>query len=420
MCQGELGANNHSGEIDGEITKKLYCEKRDKMKCQTTELEIETLVHRIKEGDMDLQPDFQRGEIWTPQKKRKLIDSILRGWRIPPIHVVRSSDIIDEVLDGQQRLAAIRDFYDNIISVDGHIEPFDSDLVALDALYYRDLPKEWQRKFRQYSVNIVRLTEFKPEEPAELFYRLNQPTALTSAEQRNAYMGVTRDQVKNLSNQFIAQGASQELIGFSNSRLAYDEIISKFCYTVKIETLKKKITATDISEQYRSNEPFSDECIEIVSSTTKRFMDCIKSCTGFKFTFNKATLFSWLVFIRQNLSLDDTKMQEIMVNFEFCRGYIKGKYKKLEAEYFESYVQLKKSLPFFEIMLNTFNQRSSMGSTDALSIIYRDIIIHIFKDAFGGFKSDMFQYAVMTFEEVENMNDVLERISDRFNWGEIF
>lgn len=390
------------------------------MKCQTTELEIETLVNRIKEGDMDLQPDFQRGEIWTPQKKKKLIDSILRGWRIPPIHVVRSSEIIDEVLDGQQRLAAIRDFSDNEICVDGHIEPLDNSIEELDGLYYKDLPKEWQRKFRQYSVNIVRLTEFKPEEPAELFYRLNQPTALTSAEQRNAYIGITRDQVKTLSNQFIAQGASQELIGFSNSRLAYDEIISKFCYALKIGTLKKKITATDISEQYRRGEPFSDECIETVSSTTKRLMNCIQNCQDFKFSFNKATLFSWLVFIRQNLSLDDKKMQKIMVNFEFCRGYVKGKYKKLEEEYFDLYSQLKQQLPFFETMLNTFTQRSSMGSTDALSIIYRDIIIHIFRDAFCGVDTDLLLYAVTVFEKMENMNDVLEKVAEKYNWGGSF
>lgn len=30
------------------------------MKCQATELEIETIVNRIENGDMDLQPDFQR------------------------------------------------------------------------------------------------------------------------------------------------------------------------------------------------------------------------------------------------------------------------------------------------------------------------------------------------------------------------
>lgn len=61
------------------------------MKCESTDLEIETIVNRIKNEDMDLQPDFQRGEIWTLQKKQKLIDSILRGWKIPPIHVIHNN-----------------------------------------------------------------------------------------------------------------------------------------------------------------------------------------------------------------------------------------------------------------------------------------------------------------------------------------
>lgn len=40
------------------------------MKCESTDLEIETLISRIKNGDIDLQPDFQRGEIWTVQKNK--------------------------------------------------------------------------------------------------------------------------------------------------------------------------------------------------------------------------------------------------------------------------------------------------------------------------------------------------------------
>lgn len=388
------------------------------MKCQTTELEVETLVNRIKNGDMDLQPDFQRGEIWPTQKKKKLIDSVLRGWRIPPIHVVLNSKAIDEVLDGQQRLASIRDFYDNIICVDGQIEPLDSAITKLDGLFYRDLPKEWQRRFRQYSVNIVRLTEFKPEEPAELFYRLNQPSALTSAEQRNAYIGITRDQVKQLSDLFISLGASKELIGFSNSRLAYDEIISKFCYTVEIATLKRKITSTDLSEQYRKGVPFSDECIETTSETIQKFLGCAKDWNEFKFSFNKATLFSWLIFVRQNLYIDDQELQRVVVNFEFCRSFIKGKYKKADDKYSETYKQLQKQLPFFEIMLNTFNQRSSMGSTDALSIIYRDVIIGIFRDALLGKNTDLLNCAMDSFYKHENMNYVLETIVDKYNWGE--
>lgn len=390
------------------------------MKCESTDLEIETIVNRIKNEDMDLQPDFQRGEIWTLQKKQKLIDSILRGWKIPPIHVINNNQSIDEILDGQQRLAAIRDFYDNIICIDGKILPENSELIQLDGMHYRDLPKKWQRQFRQYSIVIIRLTEYQPEEPAELFYRLNQPTTLTSAEQRNAYIGVTRDQVKELSNKFVALGASKETIGFSNSRLAYDEIISKFCFSVETGTLKKKITSNDISIQYRQAIPFSDECIRIVAKTLEKFMECIIGWDDFKYSFNKATIFSWFVFIRRNLSLSDTELKNVIGYFEFCRAFIKGKYKKVDQRYIEVFSSLQKRNSFFEIMLNTFNQRSSMGSTDALSIIYRDIIITVFRDMLWGNETELIQYTINTFKELENLNYTLEKIVEKYNWGEKF
>lgn len=390
------------------------------MKCESTDLEIETIVSRIKNEDLDLQPDFQRGEIWTLQKKQKLIDSILRGWKIPPIHVIHNNQSIDEVLDGQQRLAAIRDFYDNIICIDGKILPENSELIQLDGMHYRDLPKKWQRQFRQYSIVIIRLTEYQPEEPAELFYRLNQPTTLTSAEQRNAYIGVTRDQVKELSNKFVALGASKETIGFSNSRLAYDEIISKFCFSVETGTLKKKITSNDISIQYRQAIPFSDECIRIVAKTLEKFMECIIGWDDFKYSFNKATIFSWFVFIRRNLSLSDTELKNVIGYFEFCRAFIKGKYKKVDQRYIEVFSSLQKRNSFFEIMLNTFNQRSSMGSTDALSIIYRDIIITVFRDMLWENETELIQYTINTFKELENLNYTLEKIVEKYNWGEKF
>ena len=282
------------------------------MKCEANSLEIETIINRIERQDIELQPDFQRGEVWSSSKRKKLIDSILRDWRIPPIHFVQGHNEIDEVLDGQQRLAAIRDFYNGQFCIDGQIEPKDESILALDGRFYKDLPNEWKRRFNRYSINIVRLTEFKPSEPAELFYRLNQPTALTSAEQRNAYMGATRDQVKHLSDMFVKLGASKEVIGFSNSRLAYDEIISKFCYTVEHKTLKQKITSTNLSEQYREGRPFSDMCIDLVERTIQKFLECLKAHQDISFSLNKATLFSWLIFTRQNLDCKNRDLEEVI------------------------------------------------------------------------------------------------------------
>jgi hypothetical protein len=108
----------------------------------TSDPDIATIVRRIERNVIDLQPDFQRGEVWSAGKKQRLIDSILRKWHVPPIHLVAKSGGKYDVLDGQQRLTAIRDFVRGKFAIDGDIEPHDSRLVELDGLRYFDLPED--------------------------------------------------------------------------------------------------------------------------------------------------------------------------------------------------------------------------------------------------------------------------------------
>ena len=60
------------------------------MRLLPSDPDIETIVSCIKSGDIDLQPDFQRGEVWSMTKKQRLIDSVLRDWHEPPIHVIEN------------------------------------------------------------------------------------------------------------------------------------------------------------------------------------------------------------------------------------------------------------------------------------------------------------------------------------------
>jgi hypothetical protein len=39
-------------------------------------------------------PDWQRQKVWNKKKKQGLIDSILRGWKLPKFYFVKSSDEI--------------------------------------------------------------------------------------------------------------------------------------------------------------------------------------------------------------------------------------------------------------------------------------------------------------------------------------
>lgn len=56
-------------------------------------------------------PEWQRGEVWDELRKKNLIDSILRGWKLPKFYFVRLNDEDYEVVDGQQRLTAIYEFF---------------------------------------------------------------------------------------------------------------------------------------------------------------------------------------------------------------------------------------------------------------------------------------------------------------------
>ncbi len=392
------------------------------MRCNLSNIQLETIISRIKHGTLNLQPDFQRGEVWSLDKKKKLIDSILRDWRIPPIHVVASDELIDEVLDGQQRLVAIRDFCKGSFPVDGTITPYSKEIAALDGLLFDDLPVLVKRSFLKYEISFITLTDYDPSEPAELFDRLNQPMKLTSAEQRNAYMGETRNQIKGLVEFLVKSGVSAETIGFSNSRLAYDEIIAKFCYAIELKTLRQKIISSMINDKYRLKSPFSNSTIEECYYILSRFAKIVtiyheKSTIRLKLT--KATLYSWLVFIKQYPQWNDNTISYIMHCFETTRDYYKFKAKKdyinqgLEQEIQRMF--LREDSNHLEALVNIYNQRASMGSTDALSIIYRDIILYVFSCSILEINDEKkYDYTRYASESVMKAVDYLY---NKYEWG---
>lgn len=392
------------------------------MKCSSSEIEIEVLLNRIEQNDINLQPDFQRGEVWTIQKKRKLIDSIFRGWKIPPIHVIENANYVDEVLDGQQRLAAIRDFFNNKIAIDGRILPEDPNIEILNGKVYDQLNADLQRKFRKYNIIVIRLTEYNPDEPAELFNRLNQPATLTSAEKRNAYSGKTRDQIRELVNFFEDIGANKDTIGFSNSRMAYDEVLSKFCYTLEINSLKKKITTNDLTEKYRLDSTFSIEIIHDAKEVLELLLSSIRNkyyIQTDRLSLNKATLYSWLLFIvRNRYNLDNNSLGEIIYGFENSRLYAKGKLQiNMFSREFEKIKELQTSYPFYQGMFLLFNQKASMGSTDAASIIARDIILEVYRMLHFDQENESLKWFVSQFDDNKNLPNCIGKFEERYNWG---
>jgi hypothetical protein len=345
------------------------------MRLLPSDPDIETIVARIKAGDIDLQPEFQRGEVWGKAKKQRLVDSILRDWHVPPIHII---EVIpsrrQEVLDGQQRLAAIRDFVDGVFALDGTIEPASAELGNLDGLLYEQLPDSWRRRFNQFTIRIFRIVDYEPGEPGELFFRLNQPTSLTSAEQRNAFFGPVREQIKKLVEQLSSSGIDKEFLGFSNSRMAYDDVHARVALAIERKTLAEKITASDLADLYRSESSLSSRAASLTENAITKFAAAKSRVGPIRPRFNKATIFSWFLFLiraelKQYRFISDQVLAEYLAFFEETRV-------SAEADIEDSDLIVARHIKA-SALLSIYDSRSSARVADVSSVLFRDATIWI-------------------------------------------
>lgn len=264
------------------------------MRFQTSDPDIATIYRRIERKVIDLQPEFQRGEVWTTPKKQRLIDTILRKWHVPPIHLVSKGEGKFDVLDGQQRLTSIRDFMQGSFPVDATIEPIVPELEPYDGLRYGQLPESVRDEFEAFAIRIFELHDYTPEEPHELFFRLNQPMTLTEAEKRNAFIGPARNQVKDLVEWAKPLGMNLDSLGFSNARMAYDDLIARFLLVLEQGTLTEKVTALRITTRYRRHEAFTEETISRAKTALRYYLQLPIHGRQGNLKPNKATIHTWL------------------------------------------------------------------------------------------------------------------------------
>jgi hypothetical protein len=338
------------------------------MRLTPSDPDIETLVGRIDADAIDLQPEFQRGEVWSMAKKQRLIDSILRDWHVPPIHVIVEEQTNRQlVLDGQQRLAAIRDFARSLIPIDGHIEPESPDLAALHGKRYSELPPEWKNRFNQFTIRMFRITNYAPSEPGELFYRLNQPAALTAAEQRNAFFGETRKQIKTLVSRLDSFELTDSFWGFSNARMAYDDMLSRVASYLDQGSLKKKVTAASLADRFRSGAPFKIETITLLETVIELLGQGRKQMDLKPVHLNKATAQSWLLFLASaSKQLDGAITAELVSHcvpeFEDFRMQV-------------SLGLLSQRQPLWDTLIQQYEDRSTARVADTSSVQIRDMVL---------------------------------------------
>jgi hypothetical protein len=325
--------------------------------------DIQTVFSRIKDKSLDLQPDFQRGEVWSQPKQKLLIDSVLRNWYVPPIHVVRVDNDEQVVLDGQQRLRAIELFMRGRFAVEGRAEPADESILEFHGLRYDQLPDQARRRFDRFTLRLFELVDYAPEEPSELFFRLNQPATLTEAEKRNAFFGAPRQQVRGLTEMAQRHGMQPDRIGFSSARLAYEDVVARFVWTVEVSNLAEKVTASRVTARYRSPEAVSDEVIQIAERSLASVFGapCLDDSA---IRLNKATAHSWLLYAARTFA-SDNKASDFNSYLEWFER-TRGQQRELARRDPEDRSAL---------AVSVFNDRATARVNDVSSVLLRDAVL---------------------------------------------
>jgi len=162
------------------------------VKTQSVEYDLETLVKKIHRGVIKLNPDYQRKHRWPDDYSSRLMESLILNIPIPIIYISQDVDVDTEVedeisrysvIDGQQRLTAIYNFFKNKYPLQG-LEV----LSELNDSLYSDLPPFLIRRLEERTIRCLRIdSTLDTQVKYDIFERLNSGAVkLEAQELRNA------------------------------------------------------------------------------------------------------------------------------------------------------------------------------------------------------------------------------------------
>lgn len=256
-------------------------------------------------------PEWQRGEVWNSERKQQLIDSILRGWKLPKFYFVKWDDEDYEVVDGQQRLTAVYEFFANELPLS------EESLAMFGGPYYKDLKQKVSDAFDDFEIEFDEIEDASEKELKQFFQRLQQGLPLTSSEKLNSVHSKLRD----FAHILVKHPFFKKSVAAANTRLAHFDVAAK-CAAIEIEGIGTGVRFEDLKAIFEAQSTFSSS-----SAVAKRI--------------NSALDFLAKAFPTKEQSLKNRTVIQSLVTF-VCRlietGNAKGLEKKV-SQFFRDFME---------------------------------------------------------------------------------
>jgi hypothetical protein len=163
----------------------------------TQNFTIQAIHKKHTYEEIDLNPEFQRKEVWKLKQKSLLIESLLINIPIPAFYIDARTANKWNVIDGLQRLSTIMNFVNDEFSLT------ETEYLQLQGKKFSTLERKYQRRIEDYELAFNLVKPSTPEEIAfNIFTRINTlGTPLSAQEIRHAMnLGTATQFLDKLSN----------------------------------------------------------------------------------------------------------------------------------------------------------------------------------------------------------------------------
>lgn len=160
------------------------------MKVSSGNKPVQTLVNKVNRKNIILKHRLQRREgVWNKESKSLLIDSLLRGYIVNPIHTILEGGK-QYVIDGVQRLDTISTFLNDKFALSKNLKPVEIENVEYEICgkKFSQLDQPVKDEIQSSQIQVYEITEYTDKDVREMFSRLNSGKSLNSVQKMTPLM----------------------------------------------------------------------------------------------------------------------------------------------------------------------------------------------------------------------------------------
>jgi len=319
--------------LDEKLLEASVKEGRNNLTADKLDMSFGELMNLYSDGELIIDPAFQRLFRWSVEQRSRFIESILLGIPIPSIFVAEDNDGKWEVVDGLQRISTILSFVGllkNNSDKNGWKMTICDLIQGIDDVAYEEFPLKYKLTIKRAFCRIeVIKWDSAYDMRYELFKRLNTGgSLLTNQEIRNCiFRGVSPDFTNQINNLAMNQDFIEIIKPTKKQKqeLYLDELVLRFFSLFDNEKNVKKNISEHMSD-YMHDATKNPQLNEGKEQAFLQTLSLVKTCN------NKA-------FVGKNNTFSSSLYDGIMIGiashlpfYEKNHEVVKGKITKIKND----------------------------------------------------------------------------------------